>query len=150
MAAPSARATNHSTTVECRETKKRREGESGRLMEPRGRALAHPAGALLLEYATEGCPIDVGRPWTMAEILTAAERGPHKSVLADEAIKMMHTEVVTKVKEGFTEVVYLDEIIDELGSEEWVHLKISPLAIVPHKSRKYRAMLFLGITCPIT
>ena len=57
-------------------------GELGRLMEPRGRALAHPAGPLLLEYAREGCPVDVGRPWTKVEIMTTAERGPHKSALA--------------------------------------------------------------------
>ena len=39
-------------------------GKSSRLMEPRGRALSHPAGPLLLEYAREGCPVDIGRPWT--------------------------------------------------------------------------------------
>ena len=63
-------------------TKERGESGSGRLMEPRGRALAHPAGPLLMEYAREGCPVDVGRPWSKLEIMTAAERGPHKSALA--------------------------------------------------------------------
>ena len=68
--------------VKVSKAKVKSRGESGRLMEPRGRALAHPAGPLLLEYAREGCPVDVGRPWTKEEIMTAAERGPHKSALA--------------------------------------------------------------------
>ena len=70
--------------VAVNEMAKKERGElgSGRLMEPRGRALAHPAGPLLLEYARQGCPVDVGRPWSKLEIMTAAERGPHKSALA--------------------------------------------------------------------
>ena len=58
------------------------EGELGRLMEPRGQTLVHPAGPMLLEYARDGCPVDVERPWTKDEIMAAAERGPHKSTLA--------------------------------------------------------------------
>ena len=69
-------------SVNGRGDKKRVEGESGVLMEPRGRALVHPAGPLLLEYAREGCPVDVGRQWSKEEIVAAAERGPHKSALA--------------------------------------------------------------------
>ena len=69
-------------SVDVRGDKKRVEGESGVLMEPRGRALVHPAGPLLLEYAREGCPVNVGRPWSKEEIVAAAERGPHKSALA--------------------------------------------------------------------
>ena len=70
--------------VAVNELAKKERGElgSGRLMEPRGRAFAHPAGPLLLEYARQGCPVDVGRPWSKLEIMTAAERGPHKSALA--------------------------------------------------------------------
>ena len=76
--------------------------------------------------------------------MTAAERGPHISALAPEAIAMMHTEVEAKMKEGFEEVIYLDTIEDWLVDEEWVQLKISPLAMVPHKSRKFRAILDLS------
>ena len=38
---------------------KKKKGELCRLMQPRGRALVHPAGPLLLEYARDGCPVDV-------------------------------------------------------------------------------------------
>ena len=67
--------------------------------------------------------------------MTAAERVPHKSALAEDAIVIMHREVENRVKDGYAEVVYLDEIEHLLGTEAWQHLKISPLAIVPHKSR---------------
>lgn len=50
-------------------------------MESRGRALVHPAGPLLLEYTKDGFPVDIGRPWSRDEIMTAVERGPHKSAL---------------------------------------------------------------------
>ena len=38
------------------------------LMCPRMRALEHPAAPLLLEYARNGCPVDVGRNWTVEEL----------------------------------------------------------------------------------
>ena len=46
-------------------------------------------------------------------------------------------------------MVYLDQIENLLGIEEWRHLKLSPLAIVPHKSRKYRAILDLSFSLKI-
>ena len=142
---PDTAAASSKSNVE----KERNEGESGKLMYPRGKALLHPAGPLLLQYAQDGCPVDVGRPWSKEEILTAAKRGPHKSALEPDAITMMHAEVQDKVKEGFAEVVYLDEIEGALGSGKWEHLKISPLAMVPHKSRKYRAILDLSFSLKV-
>jgi len=101
----------------------------------------HPAGTLLLQYARNECPVDVGRRWTKTEIKIAAKRGPHKLALGADAIAMMHAEVAIKVKDGFVELVYLDEIKHLLETKEWEHLKISPIAMVPHKSCKYRTTL---------
>jgi len=70
-------------------------------MLPRERARAHPAGPMLLQYARDGSPVDVGRVWTNQEILAAAYRGPHVSALIPEAIAMMHAEAEDKVKKGF-------------------------------------------------
>ena len=81
--------------------------------------------------------------------MLVAERGPHKSALEPEAIAMMHVEVDEKVKGGYDEVVYLDQIKHLLGTEEWQHLKLSPLEMVPHKSRKYRAILDLSFSLKI-
>ena len=32
---------------------------------PKGLALHHPAAAKLLQYATGGCPVNAGAPWTL-------------------------------------------------------------------------------------
>ena len=79
---PSSPGPRYAVAVNELAKKERGELGSGHLMEPRGRALAHPTGPLLLEYARQGCPVDVGRPWSKLEIMTAAERGPQKSALA--------------------------------------------------------------------
>ena len=57
---------------------------------------------------------------------------------------MIHEDVHIKVEHGYASLVYLNEIKNKLGTEELQHLKISPIAMVPHKSRKYRAILDLS------
>ena len=32
---------------------------------PKGLALHHPAASKLLQYATGGCPVNAGAPWTL-------------------------------------------------------------------------------------
>ena len=85
---------------------------------PRVLTRAHPAGTMLLQYARDGCPVDVRRRWSKAEIMAAAERGPHISALALDTIATMQTEVEARMKEGFAEVVYMDKIEDWLDDEE--------------------------------
>ena len=51
-----------------------------------GLEVHHPAYETLQKYATGGCPINTGRNWTKEEIHAAVMRGPHESVLAEEAI----------------------------------------------------------------
>ena len=46
------------------------------LMVPRMRALDHPTAPLLKQYASQGCPVDVGRDWTLEELEAAVEKGP--------------------------------------------------------------------------
>lgn len=136
-------------TAARRDEKLKADGESSALMIPRGEACMHPAGPMLTEYAKGGWPVDVGKPWTKDEIMAAAVRGPHVSALAPDAIEMMHREVEEKVQDGFAEIVYLDEIEHLLGAATWLHLKIIPLAMVPHKSRTYRAILDLSFSLKI-
>ena len=45
------------------------------------RTLNHPAAPLLKEYASQGCPVDVGRDWTLEELEAAMKKGPHASAL---------------------------------------------------------------------
>ena len=107
---------------------------------PQGLALHHPAAETLLEYATGGCPANTGRPWTYEEMEEAVQRGPHRSALEPDAIAQLREELKEKVAAGQAEVVEWDDIKHDPPEQ----LKISPLAMIPHKSRKYRAILDLS------
>ena len=79
---------------------------------PRGLALHHPAAAVLLDYATGGCPVKTGKPWTREEIVAAVERGPHVSALVPEAMEQFASEVWEKERKGQCRVVLWDDIKD--------------------------------------
>ncbi len=66
----------------------------------RGLALHHPAGVLLTNYATLGCPTETGQPWTLEMMQAAIDRGPHKSTLHPDATGQLHLEVAEKVKKS--------------------------------------------------
>jgi hypothetical protein len=70
----------------------------------------------------------------------AVERGPHVSALEHDAIAQLEEEIPEKVKAGQCKVVLWDDIKHNPPEQ----LKISPLAMIPHKSRKYRAILDLS------
>ena len=107
---------------------------------PSNLALHHPAAEKLLQYATGGCPANTGWPWSKLEMQAAIDRGPHVSALVPEAIEQLHEEVQDKVKKGQAQVVLWDDIKNDQPKE----LKISPIAMIPHKSRLFRAILDLS------
>lgn len=109
---------------------------------PSGRALDHPAADLLLEYAMFGCPTRTGKDWTVAEMQSAIDVGPHKSAMKPEAMEHHHREVEEKEKQGFVKVIRWDDIKDDPPP----HLKISRFACVPHKSKQFRGLLDLSYT----
>jgi hypothetical protein len=109
-------------------------------MVPRGLALSHPAAPLLEAYARLGCPTQTGKNWTIAQIQQAIDRGPHVSALEPEAIRQLHLEVAEKVKAGQARIVSWNAIRHNPPPE----LKISPVAMIPHKSRTFRAILDLS------
>jgi hypothetical protein len=90
---------------------------------PAGISMSHPAGALLVEWATMGCPTKTGRPWTKKEIWEAVERGPHQSALSPEALTHFAEESVEKVKAGQANLVLWDHIKDNPPTQ----LKIPPI-----------------------
>ena len=107
---------------------------------PSGLALRHPAASTLLEYATKGCPVQSGKPWTRAAMQAAIDRGPHVSARAPEAIDQLRAEVEEKVRCGQARLVDWNDIRDNPPKQ----LKISPISMVPHKSRRYRTILDLS------
>jgi hypothetical protein len=114
-------------------------GKSG-LMWPRAFALKHNASSLLNRYSTQGCPADCGKPWSRDHIITALTRGPHISAKSEQARECLVQETRDKIKGGFAKVIKWKDIKDDPP----INLKISPIAMIPHKSRKFRAILDLS------
>lgn len=107
---------------------------------PNGLALHHPAAETLLTYAKRGCPVNTGRAWTVEQMQTAIDRGPHASALVPAASAQLDEEIREKIANGQAKLVHWNDI--RLNPPP--QLKISPVAMVPHSSRPYRAILDLS------
>jgi hypothetical protein len=114
-------------------------GKSG-LMWPRGLAKLHDAAPLLDDFSINGCPVNCGENWTHEHIIAALKRGPHISANIKEAKKCLLAETEQKVKDGFAKTIRWGDIKHKIPP----NLKISPIAMIPHKSRKFRAILDLS------
>ena len=110
------------------------------LMHPRTYAKDHPAAAMLRDYATQGCPVDCGPDWTEDQIVALLERGPHVSAKSKAAITFLRNETKDKIKEDYAIVKRWGDIKNNIPAK----LKISPVAMVPHKSKKFRCILDLS------
>lgn len=131
--------TTHAGEFETPEKKRVLETWKGSMC-PKNLALDHPAAEEFLKYATGGCPANTGQPWTKQQMGEAVERGPQVSALDPAAIEQLETEIAEKVKVGQCKVILWDDIKDNPPEQ----LKISPLAMVPHKSCAFRAILDLS------
>ena len=113
------------------------------LMEPNGPfAVNHEAIPLLNAYATRGCPVDCGPVWTKEQIELLLEKGPHRSAQMKSVIKQLREETNDKIKHGYARVVKWGEIKQEMPKK----LKISPVAMIPHKSKQFRCIFDLSFT----
>jgi hypothetical protein len=72
----------------------------------------------------------------------AIDRGPHKSATSAEAIVQLREEVEEKVRKGQAKVVDWETIKHNPPPE----LKISPISMIPHKSRRFRTILDLSFS----
>ena len=66
-------------------------------------------------------------------------RGPYGSALVPDAINQIQGEAREKAAQGFAKIYKWEDLKRDLPAK----LKLSPLAMIPHKSRKYRAILDL-------
>ena len=96
-------------------------------MVPQGLTLKHEAAGI--------------RDWTLAEIQAAINRGPHKSASEPDTIAHFAQEVADKVAMGQARVVLWEDI----KANHPRHLKVLPVAAIPHKSRAYRSILDLSL-----
>ena len=65
---------------------------------------------MLREYARRGCPVSVGRDWTLEELEAAVARGPHVSALEPDAIAQIQIEAREKVEQGFAKIYTWEEL----------------------------------------
>ena len=72
-------------------------------------------------------------------------REAHRSALDPLASKELLKETVEKVKNGFTNIIRYWNIKDRLPE----YLNISPVAMIPHTSRKFRCILDLSFCLKI-
>ena len=112
------------------------------LMYPRSAALEHPAAADLLQFASQGCPLNCGKNWTTNELEQAIANGAHKSASGDKAATACRKEALERVRDGRMRIVKWNDIKNDPPA----NLKISPIAAIPHKSRDYRMILDLAFT----
>ena len=110
------------------------------LIPPRNKALCHPAADALLQYTTDGCSLDYGQDWTLAQMEAAIQKGPHQNAQLPEASKALRTKARERIAEDSCRVVKWKDIKDNPSPKH----KISPIAAIPHKSRYYRMILDLS------
>ena len=110
------------------------------LMWPRNHAMQHNATPLLNTYAQTGCPVDCGPDWSVDHLELLLRRGPHISAKQKIAAKQLQLETNEKIKHGYARIVKWGSIKDNLPQK----LKISPIAMIPHKTRGFRAILDLS------
>ncbi len=99
-----------------------------------------PAAELLKEWATYGCPTQTGQTWTQELMQAAVDHGPHCLALSDDATTHFRAEVNEKVKSGQAKLMMWDSIKENPP----VELKISPIAVKPHKSKLFCSILDLS------
>ena len=110
------------------------------LMWPQGIAFAHDAAPLLTSYSERGCPTDCGPQWTKQHIIAAITRGSHPTAKTPVARRYLINQTMAKVNENFAKIVKWGDIKQNIPK----NLKISPIAMIPHKSRDYRSILDLS------
>ena len=110
------------------------------LMWPSSYAKSHPAAPLLDSFASQGCPVDCGPDWTEEQLIEALKYGSHPSAKIPEAFKCLLEETQGKVDKGFARVTTWGELKKRIPKK----LKLSPAAMIPHKSRAFRCILDLS------
>ncbi len=95
---------------------------------------------MLKDWATFGCPMKTGQPWSKSKIWEAVAWGPHRSALSLKAIAHFAAKAAKKVQTKQARLVQWDNIKDNPPKE----LKISPIAAIPHKSKDFCSILDLS------
>ena len=114
--------------------------EIGKTLMTNAHSKPHPFSPTLDQWSKDGCPVDCGPDWSSDHIITALKRGPHISATSPDAVKALIAETDEKVKNGYARVVRWGDIKDNIPTQ----FKLSPVAMIPHKSRSFRTILDLS------
>ena len=76
----------------------------------------------------------MGRDWALDKLEATVAKGTHVSSLVANAIEPIQLKAREKVHQGFAKIYMWEELKKNLPAA----LKLSSLAMIPHKSRKYR------------
>ena len=114
------------------------------LMYPGRLAQKHPAGAMLRQFGTEGCPVEIEEDWSIEQLDQAVDYGAHPSAEAVEAARCCRAEALEKVKQKFVRLEPWSKIRKLILAGLFKNTKVSPIAAIPHKSRAFRMILDLS------
>ena len=114
------------------------------LMFPGPLAQNHPAGEMLIQFGTKGCPVEIADEWTLEQLDAAVAYGAHPSATTPEAAAALHAEAMEKVNAGLAQLRPWKEIRALLRKGLLKKVKVSPIAAIPHKSRLFRMILDLS------
>jgi len=115
-------------------------------MHPHPSVCHHPAYTMLLNYATNSCPVDCSKSWTIDILMATIQCGNHMSAQIPEVAKCLQEEALEKVQQGYAHIIKWDDVAQDLHP----NVKISPLAAVQHKSHTYHAILDLSFQSHIS
>jgi hypothetical protein len=87
--------------------------------------------------------VDCGE-WSREAVELAVVRGPHQTAVAPDAVSLVNEDIEYQIKAGFTEVVFWDEIKNDLPP---AHFKLSPAAVIAQTGRRGR--IILDISSPV-
>ena len=94
----------------------------------------HPETVLLQEYASQGCPTEVGAPWPLKTIREGIATGPHASTLKPAATSFCRGKILERADQGFIIILPAGSALDTFGDR----IRISRLASVDQDNRKPR------------
>ena len=80
------------------------------LMFPGRLAQKHPAGPMLKDCGTTGCPVEVSEDWTLDQLDQAVAYGAHPSASTPEAAKALQEKALEKVQQGFAKLIPWKEL----------------------------------------
>ena len=100
-------------------------------------AQAHPAGDMLKQFGTHGCPVAIDEDWTIEQLDQAVAYGAHPSAERPEAARALREEALEKVEQKFAKLVPWKELRKQIVAGLKKRVKASPIAAIPHKSQLF-------------